>query len=82
MFAMKVGHAWSGIFCSVASLKSYTWSQSNIGIWQYQNTNDLFQVNAKKLVFPLGLLMRLSVEFGNLNTALGRKKTKEIYQWK
>lgn len=52
------------------------------GIWQYQNTNDLFQVNAKKLVFPLGLLMRLSVEFGNLNTALGRKKTKEIYQWK
>ena len=30
MFAMKVGHAWSGIFCSVASLKSFTWSQSNI----------------------------------------------------
>ena len=75
---MKVGHAW--YFVVLLVLSHLQVANPTFGIWQYQNTNDLFQVNAKKLVFPLGLLMRLSVEFGNLNTALGRKKTKEIYQ--
>lgn len=54
-------------------------------IWQNQKTSVFFQMNARKLVFLLGLLKRLSVEFENLNidsnlVVLGRKKVKEIYQ--
>ena len=54
-------------------------------IWQDQN-NYLFQMNAKKLVFPLGVLKRLIVEFRNLNidsnlVVLGRKnKNEKRYQ--